>query len=40
VVGDYYDDKPYPYFFARDPDGRFVGVGSLARRDGRGHGRP
>ncbi len=34
VVGELYDAKPYPYFFARDPDGRFVGVGSI-ERDGR-----
>lgn len=31
VVGPYYDAKPYPYFFARDPDGRFIGVGSVDR---------
>ncbi len=31
VVGPWYEGKPYPYFFARDPDGRFIGVGSLER---------
>ena len=40
VVGDLYDAKPYPYFFARDPGGRFVGIGSVARSDARGAGRP
>jgi predicted enzyme related to lactoylglutathione lyase len=40
IIGDYYDGKPYPYFFARDPDGRYVGVGSLARPDARDPGRP
>ncbi len=31
VVGRYFDAKPFPYFFARDPEGRYIGVGSILR---------
>ncbi len=32
VVGGLYEDKPRPYFFTRDPDGRFIGVGEADDR--------
>ncbi len=32
VVGELYEDKPRPYFFARDPDGRFIGIGEADDR--------